>query len=115
LYIAGRFLRAFRRGQVVDCGTGYSSLSHLSHRPIDKLKVDQSLVRNMEFGEREPCGHASSRGAPYRPSGAGIFSMTLGPVSGSNRCSNKKRRHGRLLLLEQSLPPHQAANAFSSN
>ena len=41
------------RLSIDDFGTGYSCLSYLKHLPIDRLKIDQSFIRNLPAGSED--------------------------------------------------------------
>jgi EAL domain-containing protein (putative c-di-GMP-specific phosphodiesterase class I) len=54
--LTARYLKQWKelgvRVAVNHAGTNYSSLGYLSHLPIDRLKLDQSLIRNIALADK---------------------------------------------------------------
>jgi EAL domain-containing protein (putative c-di-GMP-specific phosphodiesterase class I) len=96
-----------------DFGTGYSSLSYLKQLPIDRLKVDQSFVRNIAK-DKDDAAVVTTRIGMANNLSLNVIAEGVETVEQLEYLSKHNCREAQGFLFSHPLPPEEISKAMSN-
>jgi len=94
-----------------DFGTGYSSLHYLKHLPINRLKIDQSFIHDLN-GDNQDQTIVSTIISMARHLGMEVIAEGVETPEQSCVLQRKKCYHAQGYLYSPPLPPEQFFQQF---